>query len=74
MLRRRRHTSSGFTTCATSSPSTNLRRGGNIYDVQKILGHSSIKTTELNLNYLDPEEQKIATFGPGFQPVAARSA
>jgi integrase len=51
-----------------------LRRGGNIYDLQKILGHSSIKTTELYLNYLDPQEQKIATFGPGFQPIAARSA
>jgi integrase/recombinase XerD len=51
-----------------------LRRGGNIYDLQKILGHSSIKTTELYLNYLDPEEQKIAQFGHGFQPIAARSA
>lgn len=41
-----------------------LRRGGNIYDLKQILGHSSIKTTELYLNYLTPEEQKIAKFGP----------
>jgi hypothetical protein len=39
-----------------------LRRGGNIYDLQKVLGHSSIKTTELYLNYLDPEEQKIGSY------------
>jgi integrase/recombinase XerD len=51
-----------------------LRHGGNIYDLQKILGHKSIKTTEIYLNYLDPEEQKIATFGPGFYPITARQA
>lgn len=31
---------------------------GSIYDLQKHLGHSSIKTTELYLDYLTPEEQK----------------
>lgn len=42
-----------------------LRRGGNIYTLQKILGHSSIKTTELYLDYLSPDEQHRAKFGPG---------
>lgn len=42
-----------------------LKRGGNIYVLQKILGHSSIKTTELYLAYLTPEEQQRAKFGPG---------
>jgi integrase/recombinase XerD len=37
-----------------------LRRGGNVYDLQKILGHSSIKTTELYLAYLTPEEQDVS--------------
>lgn len=41
-----------------------LRRGGNIYDLQQILGHSSIKTTERYLDYLTPDEQKVAKFGP----------
>lgn len=43
-----------------------LRRGGNIYDLQRVLGHSSIKTTELYLEHLDPMEQRIAEDGPGF--------
>lgn len=38
-----------------------LRGGGNIYDLQKILGHASIKTTEMYLNYLTPEEERQAT-------------
>lgn len=42
-----------------------LKRGGNIYDLQKILGHSSIKTTELYLAYLTPEEQHRAKHGAG---------
>jgi integrase/recombinase XerD len=40
-----------------------LRRGGNIYRLQKILGHSSIKTTELYLAFLTPEEQMQAQHG-----------
>lgn len=44
-----------------------LRRGGNIYDLQQILGHSSIKTTEGYLAYLTPEEQYRAKFGEGAQ-------
>lgn len=40
---------------------TYLQRGGNIYDLQRILGHSSIKTTELYLDYLTPAERRHAT-------------
>lgn len=43
-----------------------LRLGGNIYDLQRIMGHSSIKTTELYLLHLDPEERRIAEHGTGF--------
>lgn len=37
-----------------------LREGGNIYTLQKRLGHDSIKTTEGYLRYLTPEEQAVA--------------
>ena len=37
-----------------------LRGGGSIYDVQQILGHSSIKTTEIYLAFLTPAEQRVA--------------
>lgn len=39
---------------------TYLQRGGNIYDLQRIMGHSSIKTTELYLDYLTPGERRNA--------------
>lgn len=42
-----------------------LRRGGSIYRVQQILGHSSIRTTELYLAYLTPEEQERAKAAEG---------
>lgn len=42
-----------------------LRGGGNIYDLQKQLGHKSIKTTEMYLDYLDAGEQRQAKFGVG---------
>lgn len=45
-----------------------LRDGGNIYDLQKILGHSSIRTTELYLDYLTPDEQKFAKYGLAQNP------
>lgn len=34
---------------------------GSIYDLQKVLGHKSIKTTEIYLRYLTPEEHDLAT-------------
>lgn len=37
-----------------------LRGGGSIYDLQQILGHASIKTTKIYLDFLTPEEQRIA--------------
>jgi integrase len=37
-----------------------LRRGGSIYDLQQILGHASIKTTEVYLRYLTPDESQLA--------------
>lgn len=44
-----------------------LKDGGSIYDLQKQLGHSSIQTTELYLDYLTPEEQAAAKRGIGLQ-------
>lgn len=40
-----------------------LRRGGSIYRLKQVLGHSSIKTTELYLDYLTPDEQERAKEG-----------
>lgn len=37
-----------------------LRQGGYIYDLQQILGHASIKTTEIYLKYLTPEQKQHA--------------
>lgn len=39
---------------------TYLQRGGNIYDLQRIMGHGSVKTTEIYLDYLTPAERKSA--------------
>jgi integrase/recombinase XerD len=36
-----------------------LKEGRSIYDLQHRLGHSSIKTTELYLEFLTPEEERI---------------
>ena len=44
---------------------TYLRDGGNIYNLQQLLGHSSIKVTEAYLQYLTPNEQMRAKFGGG---------
>lgn len=44
-----------------------LRKGGNIYILQKHLGHTSVRTTELYLDFLTPEEQHIAKYGPPAQ-------
>ena len=37
-----------------------LSDGGSIYDLQQILGHASIKTTEIYLAFLTPAEQRVA--------------
>jgi integrase/recombinase XerD len=37
-----------------------LRNGGNLYDLQKILGHSTIRQTEEYLQYLTPAQQARA--------------
>lgn len=40
-----------------------LKAGGSIYSLQGILGHSSIKTTEIYLAYLTPDEADRAKLG-----------
>ena len=45
-----------------------LRRGGSIYTLQQILGHSSIKTTEIYLAHLTPNEQEQAKAGTAQNP------
>jgi integrase/recombinase XerD len=40
-----------------------LKSGRSIYDLQQRLGHSSVKTTEIYLAYLTPEEKRAAMFG-----------
>ena len=40
-----------------------LKSGQNLYDLQRQLGHSSIKTTEMYLAYLSREEARAAKYG-----------
>jgi integrase/recombinase XerD len=40
-----------------------LKAGRSIYDLQQRLGHSSIKTTEIYLTFLTPEEKRAVMFG-----------
>jgi len=40
-----------------------LKAGGSIYDLQQRLGHASIKTTEIYLKFLTPEEARICKYG-----------
>lgn len=40
-----------------------LLDGGNIYVLQKMMGHSSIRTTELYLDYLTPDEAMRSRYG-----------
>jgi integrase/recombinase XerD len=53
---------------------THLKRGGGLYDLQQILGHGSIKTTEIYLSFLTPEESAGAKAGraPAAQNTAQR--
>jgi integrase/recombinase XerD len=36
---------------------------GSLYDLQQLLGHASVKTTEIYLAFLTPEQKKIAMHG-----------
>lgn len=38
-------------------------RKGSLYDLKELLGHSSVKTTEIYLEFLTPEEKKAAMHG-----------
>jgi integrase/recombinase XerD len=40
-----------------------LKSGRSIYSLQQRLGHTSVKTTEIYLAYLTPEEKQKAMFG-----------
>lgn len=41
-----------------------LRKGrGSLYQLQQVLGHTSVKTTELYLDHLTPEEKQVAIHG-----------
>lgn len=40
-----------------------LQSGRSIYDLQKRLGHASIKTTEIYLAFLTPEQERLVKFG-----------
>jgi integrase/recombinase XerD len=40
-----------------------LKSGRSIYDLSNRLGHASIKTTEIYLKHLTPEEQRVVKFG-----------
>jgi integrase/recombinase XerD len=42
-----------------------LKSGRDIYSLQGRLGHTSIKTTEMYLEYLTPKEIQVAKFGAG---------
>lgn len=40
-----------------------LKAGGSLYDLQGILGHGSVKTTEIYLAHLTPDEVRVAKAG-----------
>ena len=45
-----------------------LRENGNLYSLQKQLGHGSIRQTEWYLQFLTPDEQEKAKSGPAQNP------
>ncbi len=51
-----------------------LKAGKSIYDLQQHLGHASIKTTEIYLAYLTPEEARTAKQGTKRRTVVGGSA
>jgi integrase/recombinase XerD len=50
-----------------------LKSGRSIYDLKEHLGHSSVKTTEIYLKYLTPEEKRAAMYGVAAAPTAGAS-
>jgi len=52
---------------------TALRGGMGLYDLQQHLGHTSVKTTEIYLAFLTPDEQMRAKAAPA-SPTAQKSA
>lgn len=40
-----------------------LQNGGSIYALQGIMGHTSVKTTEIYLAYLTPDQQLKSKMG-----------
>ncbi len=40
-----------------------LQKGGSIYALQGIMGHTSVKTTEIYLAYLTPDQQLRSKMG-----------
>jgi len=44
------------------------RGGGNIYDLQQVMGHRSIKTTVIYRDYLAPDEPRQSKHGPAQIP------
>jgi integrase/recombinase XerD len=45
-----------------------LKSGRSIYDLQERLAHESIKTTEIYLKFLTPEEKRVAKYGVNAPP------
>lgn len=45
-----------------------LKSGGSIYDLKDHLGHTSVKTTEMYLEFLTPEEKRNAMAGSAQSP------
>jgi integrase/recombinase XerD len=62
--RHRSSTASASTICGTCSRSnTSGAKRGSLYDLQMILGHDSVTTTEIYLDHLTPEQRKAAMHG-----------
>jgi len=51
-----------------------LKSGRSIYDLQQRLGHASIKTTEIYLSFLTPEEARTVMYGAAGAATEQRGA